>query len=506
MFLWGLAWHNTRRNWIRTILVVASMVAASFILAASLSMTSGHLPWAFPVYRAFMGGDLVVYPLEVMLDREGATGNDGRSWSWQPWPEPWINDLVAFHPSLVDRGLIVPRSQAPPYFDADDLPPEILDHPDVVSVAPQLVMPGLLRQGPGAAPAPLRALMIERGAAQGWPDLITRGRYFEPEDEGLLVALVNAASPAYWPRSHERQYPVPPLWEFITIEVPTLVGWRDGYPVYDYSQMNAVNLRVVGHYSLPTYENPVMDADGIAVTDLIGQVIIFPHYWLTPQVVIPESTWRAIYYRVSGGAQVRSYQLGVSVRDTLTAETVSRGLDASLPGRTVRTVAAQVLLGDTPVRIASQVPEPRVIQLMSTQLTPRQPVTSPDLSRLVAALSFVLAGCLVMANMHILVAQRRKELGILRALGMSGSEVLKLIIYEILVLSTTGSLIGFSMVKILVGTALIASGGGVAEVLAGITVSAIQVMGATVMVSVLFGLWPAMKAARATTMEVLTGE
>ncbi len=504
MFLWGLAWHNIRRNWGRTVLVVVGMASAGFILTASLALPSGHLPWAFSSYRAFMGGDIVVYPQQIMA---AADDDGGGAWSWSPWEHPWINDLDHFHPSLRQEGFVSPTDAGPPYFVADELPQEITAHPDVARVEPLLVMPGLLRlAGRGVFDAPLRAVDIAGGAARGFADLVTDGRFFQAEDEGAMVALVNAASPVYWPRAGERTYPVPPLWEFVEVLVPTLTGHRDGYPVYDYGQLTPVNLRVVGHFSVHSGDSWILDEHGGPVVDTIGVLMIFPHFWNTPQIIIPSSTWRAIHRDTAGDQPIHAYQLGVEVVDTLTAGQTTTHLRELLPSATVRTVADQVMDGDSRKRISGAVPAQTALAIEAGMAAVRQPVSAPDLSRLVAYLAFALAGCLVMANMHVLVSQRRKELGVLRAVGMSGGEVVLMILYEITVLSLLGAAAGFAAVQLLVGSATALSGVGLARVIQSTLVAGLQVVGASTLVALVFGLWPAIRAARATTMEVLSDD
>lgn len=501
-----LAWNNTRRNWIRSILVIGGMAVAAFIMAASQSLTEGHVSWAFARYRAFMGGDLVAYPLEMVV--EGRAQEDQVTWVWDYWDHPWVNDLASFYPSLSQQGFVRPQESPVAYFEVDRLPPVILDHPQVRHVEPYLVMPGLVPDATrGMHHAPLRSLEIEPGRQRGWEDLIVQGRFFSEDEEDRMVALVNGASSAYHLTDQERSYPVPPAFEFIEVEIPYLLGFRDGFPVYDFSDLKRVRLRVVGHFAVELYEEWIMNADGNPVRGGIDQIVYFPHYWHTPQIVIPSGTWHQLFQERSGGQTPRAYQLGITVEDPLTARTTAREIEGELARATVMTVGDQVQTGNLFTRrVSRSVPAHRAMELMQKRTTMGQPVASQDVSQLMAGLSFLLAGCLVIANAHILVMNRRKELGILRALGMSGGEVMVLVLLELALLSLIGALLGFFLVSGLVGLALLASGAGLWHALLESLGSGLLVVGAALSVSLFFGFWPALKAVRSTTMEVLSDE
>lgn len=509
MFLPRLAWTNTKRNWIRSLLVIAGMAAAAFIMTASQSLTEGHMSWAFGMYRAFMGGDLVIYPLEMVVDRPVEESPEA-TWVWESWDRPWVNSLASFHPSIAREGFIRPAGSPVSHFELDDLPQVLRDHPEVAEVEPYLVQPALLTDGAGHSHwAPLRGLRVDSGRARGWEDLITLGRFFseEEEAESRMVALVNAARPAYHPTELERSYAVPPLFEFIEVEVPRLVGWQDGFPVHDFGDTQTFRLRVVGYFALETHQDSILDGDGTPVRGAVDQVVYFPHFWNTPEIVIPEQAWHQIFEETSSGQSPRTYQIGVTVEDTLRARVVAEEIARELPGTTVTTVGDQAQGGDLRTRrVSSAVPQEQAERLMARAESALQPVASPDVSSLMAGLSFLLAGCLVVANAHILVMNRRKELGILRAVGMSGGEVLILILMELGALSLIGALLGFSMVSLLVGIGLLASGAGFTYTLMTSAALGARVVGSALLVSIVFGLWPALRAVRSTTMEVLAGE
>ena len=61
----------------------------------------------------------------------------------------------------------------------------------------------------------------------------------------------------------------------------------------------------------------------------------------------------------------------------------------------------------------------------------------------IAAISLAVAGILIMNVMLVTVSQRTSEIGLLKSLGASAHEILKLILIEAILLSSIGALIGF---------------------------------------------------------------
>jgi putative ABC transport system permease protein len=111
----------------------------------------------------------------------------------------------------------------------------------------------------------------------------------------------------------------------------------------------------------------------------------------------------------------------------------------------------------------------------------------------IAAISLAVAGILVMNVMLVSVAQRRSEIGLLKALGASGGTIRGAFLVEAALLSAAGALFGYALG--LAGAALIRALYPVFPayppdwaVLAG--------LGTALFTGVLFGVWPARNAAR----------
>lgn len=122
-----------------------------------------------------------------------------------------------------------------------------------------------------------------------------------------------------------------------------------------------------------------------------------------------------------------------------------------------------------------------------------------------AGVGVVIAALLVFNTFTIVVAQRARELGLLRVLGASRAQVIASILAEAVVVGVVGSVIGL-VLGVVGATALLALveelGFDIPDV--GVVVSARTVVmagGIGVVVAVLAALWPALRASRARPLE-----
>jgi len=120
----------------------------------------------------------------------------------------------------------------------------------------------------------------------------------------------------------------------------------------------------------------------------------------------------------------------------------------------------------------------------------------------IAAISLVVAGVLIMNVMLIAVAQRVKEIGLLKALGAPGSRIRNLFFAEAALLSGIGSLAGLVMGYI--GSFLIRqvypSWPAVPPWWA-----VLAACGTALGTGILFSVWPARRAARLDPVTALAG-
>jgi len=499
--LFRLALRNMQRNWYRTLLAVVGMALAAASLTGALSMNSGYPEGRELVYRQFMEADLVVYPGRVSLEGarlEGSTRDT--EWQWSDYPGGPASDLSFFHPRMVREGLLTPTEDV-----GEVLTPELLEElgqvPGVVEVIPYRVYPAFIERDGKYYAAPLRARDIDLDQELGFDQRVTRGRYFSRDDHGELRALVNGARPgrntvygfvAPAVYGERLAYEPPKVDSWIDITVPSITRWVDGRPVYDFGNMKELSFQVIGQFSLPTHVEAAVVSMSCNPEPLEHGALDLPTgspprfdvqaYWETPQLLVPAATIERLYMELGGTQPTVYYQAGVVLDNVFHAKKVAETIRQRFTDLTVFTVPEQV---------------------ERARSAAGQSAVPADLSKLVGILAVMTAGLIVAANMYVVVTERRREIGIYKALGMSSWEILVLILLEAVGLGLLGGLIGFGFIQLLVTGMLAVSSVALGQAVA-ITLSTMaQVLGLTLATSVLFGLFPAMEAARATTMEVL---
>ena len=101
--------------------------------------------------------------------------------------------------------------------------------------------------------------------------------------------------------------------------------------------------------------------------------------------------------------------------------------------------------------------------------------------------------------MFVTVAERTREIGILKAIGAQQKDILAQFLLEAIMLSVTGGLIG-----ILIGNSVIPF---LKEYQAAYSLSAILLgFGFSVLVGIFFGFYPALKASRLDPVDALRSE
>jgi putative ABC transport system permease protein len=120
----------------------------------------------------------------------------------------------------------------------------------------------------------------------------------------------------------------------------------------------------------------------------------------------------------------------------------------------------------------------------------------------IASISLIVGGIGIMNIMLVSVRERTREIGIRKAIGARGSDILLQFLVEALVLSLLGGLIGITLG--VAASAVIAAIAGWGFSFSPITV--IVAVGFSLAVGVVFGVWPARQAARLDPITALRYE
>jgi len=120
----------------------------------------------------------------------------------------------------------------------------------------------------------------------------------------------------------------------------------------------------------------------------------------------------------------------------------------------------------------------------------------------VAGISLLVGGIGIMNIMLVSVTERTREIGLRKAVGARGRDILMQFIVEALTLSVTGGLIGL-LLGVGIATAVTLSG----LLTASVTVSSVVLaLGFSMAVGLFFGIWPARRAARLNPIDALRHE
>ena len=276
-------------------------------------------------------------------------------------------------------------------------------------------------------------------------------------------------------------------------ETATVIGTTPGYPTVRAYTMwvgtfltqaaidNNLRVAVIG---ATTADNLGLDASSIGSTIYIGGLPFDLIGIMQPkggtgfnspddEVLVPVSTARELFV---GTNSVRS--VGVSAVSADQIDTVSAEITALLEQR------HGITNGVDDFSISTQA------QLLGTVSSVSDVLTL--LLAGIASISLLVGGIGIMNIMLVSVRERTREIGIRKAIGARGRDILSQFLVEALALSLAGGLIGIALgVLASFGIGLYAGWGFVFNPL-----TVIVAVGFSLIVGIVFGVWPASQAAR----------
>lgn len=479
-------------------MIILSMMVASALMTMTLALSSGYAEGADLPWRQMIGADILVYPNHFIF---GGPGSADASWEWRDLSPDLPTDATFFHPGLAE-GYLSLVGAPPATFDLTALPAGLAEVEGVAGIdAGRLLRASLVVEtaaGRSLVPVTLRGRDIAADTERfDIGDVVISGRYFRPSQDGEWVALVNQAG---FGRN------LPPTGGRLVVEVPTLNGrTADGTPLVDFSVSKTFYFIVYGQYRLALGSVPLelgVPLDTSTGPGHAGARPTWPVAIDEPEVWVPAGTFDKIYEEVSGQPFRFTRQLKVTTLSLFEAKTLAAELAAALPDCTVLTVPQEVALSGIRYRARLTSLDPYVVKVLRQYFA--RSTLALDVKSQLSLLAFAVAGLLVVANMYILVTQRRREIGILKAVGASGRDILVLFLTETLGYAMAGSLLGFLGVRLLTLASLFGSrtslveGGFLTLTTAGV------VIGLTVGTSLVFGFLPAWEAARTPTASLLS--
>lgn len=508
----GLGILNSRRNLNRSLMTLAVMAMAGLMMTASLSVRLGYATGTAIPYRAFLGGDILIYPGRVLV--EAAHLAQDEQWVWLREGGDITGPLAYFHPTARHPGLVQPLDtprelarSAPAFRDLVGL---IAGVSGVARVTPYwtIPVPVLHPDQPAGAGAPrpvfgsvLRAKEVttDSGLARFLSeyDLMVSGRYFRPEDDGRMVALVDAS----------RQLvdgTILSLGQQIQLVLPRPFRDAEGRPRLDYTRPTTVELTIIGTYRLPS-RSLVWEEETPAGPATRSEQLFFT----TPEIIVPQGTMERIAGLATGAGDLAEVlspaALLVTVDNFAFVEAIVSKLQALLPETSVVSVPQEVTrasLYGLPEPIFQAPSALRPVHRLE-DLWPGQWGRSVDVSPLLNTMLFLVAALVAATNATILVLDRRRELGVLKAVGARSQDIVVMIMTEVMVLAFAGATLGFLVVRAYATIVLVTTGTPWQLIAQLAWQEWLMVLGVTGSVSLVFSLIPALSTLRMTASEVL---
>ena len=457
----------------RSALALVSLVLAAVSLTASLTISSGYPALAFSNYRDYLGGDLVVYPVRIMT-----SPSEQGSLQLYRLPQNEFSTLTTFYPHVSNVGFL---SASPPILrplTTADIS-SIADNPQVATVSPLYRMPAWRELAGASLPTAVRAIR-EQDPLQKY----VVGQALQQFSAGEIPVWLNSKLLP--------DRPLPVLGQQIALIVPAFVFAPDGSIQIDDTRRQSLTVRVAGFYALPTRE--------ISWPDDQGGMQSEQGFFDRDEVWISQEGWQSLWQLAAPGQPIQAFSYGITVKNMGILEAVSGELQVNNPNLTIVSAPnlAKLAGQSTVIDHFTRVPDQFQVSEGKPQLGLPQ-----DMGKLLALFIYFNAGLLMAARMLTGAAARRKEIGILKAIGARRRDVMVMALTEAVVLSVIGSTIGFLLTYTAALVQQLTNHVTITSILLDLLRNYGLVFGETVAIGLVFGLLPAWRLSKLTVSEVL---
>lgn len=551
---------NSLRNLGRSLLTVITMALAAVMMTGSLTLGEGYTSFRAVEYRAFLGGDVLIYPAWAWpTEADMATIQPGQV-RLATLPPHFGSPLMYFHPDYYAGGYLTSDPLRAPGFSMfgtatqmDQAVARFKAFPGVAGVTPfealpvtggnlevlvgtdtatkasrvplggfflRACPPNLLAGPDDPTPPELRLaagqqnppamVTVNTSAGETLSDvktwtsgvLLTDGRALQASDGDSLVALVNrrAVIPRNLLATETIAPGAPGAGQTIEITVPRIVGGDEAAgrpPYYDFADPVTIELRVVGTYDVASRLYHWIISKGL---DAYEQL-----YTESPELLVrPEAFQRILETAgLKPGDPPPVGALLLNLEDQGKAEETAAALRQAVPGFSVVTVAREAAYAN--LRLLPETIYEAPPKFRPAPLPPGQPAVPAEAGNFFGALVFGFAGLVAAGNATLLVLSRRTEFAILKAIGMRGFEIAMVVLVETITLSALGLVIGFAAGELGALPIILTNNVGFAAVMRALGHDFGVVAAAALGCAVLFSLAPMSKTLRITVAEAMRG-
>jgi hypothetical protein len=302
--------------------------------------------------------------------------------------------------------------------------------------------------------------------------------------DGAISVLLNSKLPPG--RS------LPELGQQITLTVPSFIFAPNGSVQVNDTELHSMTVTVGGFYALPTREIFWADDQGGTQSE--------QGYFDRDEIWMSEAAWQSLWQLAAPDQPMQAFSYGINVRNMGILESVSSELQVNNPALTIVSAPNLAKLASQSALIDHFTRAPEQYQTAESKPQIGLP---QDMGRLLSLFIYLNAGLLMAARMLTGAAARRKEIGILKAIGGRRRDILLMALTEAVVLSLIGSTIGFVITYTAALVQQLTNHVALTSILLDLMKSYGVVFGQTVAIGLVFGLLPAWRLSKLTVSEVL---
>jgi hypothetical protein len=444
------------------------MAIAAVLFLSSTTLSRGYPVGAFFATRQLLGGDIVLIPGKSALSREDLAAG-GYTWRFQK--------------KSLDRPDLVLGLDPLPYWYGTIQGVPTSGQPRVTAERYRAVVQSLQANGAVKYAAirrsiPFLALLPPQAdgstaASYGYGFLdardvaedletwqmgsVTSGQYLAPGDDPMVGVAC-----AGWSGL--------PVSGRLTLDLPRYVGGAGthvtGYLDYENSLRAVMTMKSVASFS---------EGGGVALRTMTD-----------PVVFVARSTLAALAEAAGFPEEATYWGISATIKEMSELENVTALLRREFPDFTVLPASVLESAAGDRSSISSAVPM--------------------DMRRVTEAIAFITAALLSATNLTVLMLSRKNEIGILRALGATRSNIAVMVLTESVWIALLGSVAGSIVTQPAILWQLLSNRVASDAVMREIGNGMARAVGFSTVAATVFGFLPVARALRITPAQVLRGE
>lgn len=466
-----LAIANVWRRLSRSTLTLLAMGVAAAVLTSGLSLSQGIARSAYYEYRAYYGGDILVFS-PGFVGAAPVDQNSDDAIVRRVLHDSGFNPLLKLYKDFRTEGYLVEQQWRYQPLPSQWLEPDISR--GIAAATPYRVMPATWSG---------KSIELKRSPVDMRP-YITAGSEPAISLTGEIRAVVNAYGLANVN-----------IGDILEVAVPQFKLNANGIPYADHSlPTETFSIRLVGKVAWPTRELSWGNE---------GSSFAEQGYVHMPELYLTETSWQEIWHKQSGGADFPVLSVALTVNNLSRLNVIAAELQRQHPDLAIFTVPKVAQHNERYGLLDRFYQAPRELWERSESVKPYAP---REFGLLSSILLYLNAGMLLASQMLANVAARRKEIGILKAIGAKRVEVVGMVLVEAIVLAMLGAAGGFALIRVAAIHQSITNGVRLAAILWTTLREFAVVTALTTVVSLVFGAIPAWRVARLTVMEVFRNE